>query len=418
MYYFEFLEPGIKGLLITNEFKLIFIFILLISLLYNALLVSIFNIQLDSFLTFFNKIIRREKLKEEDLETYKDFKDKFLILESQLESYDLATEHKVKVQAQIELSKQLAHDIRSPLAAINTVLEDSQEINKLILINSVKRINEISNKLLNETQDNLTKINGNYSLNPLIQEIVQEKLLEYKNKNLKIDFKENGLINAFCEPLELKRVISNLLNNSVEASLNQPVITISINKENDLVIIKISDNGNGIPEFVLQNMGKKAITTKQNGNGLGLNYAIHTIETWGGKLSIESTGASGTNLKIALPMANLDYNSKLNDLNNTRVILIDDDELTRTTWSMKAKKSNISLKTYADIGSFKADIESINKDDILYIDSELGEVKGEELALELRELGFTNLSIASGHPPERFSQYTFLRSVISKKAPF
>lgn len=85
---------------------------------------------------------------------------------------------------------------------------------------------------------------------------------------------------------------------------------------------------------------------------------------------------------------------------------------------MKAKRNNVDLKTYSDIASFKANIESINKDDVIYIDSELGEIKGEELATELNALGFTNLSIASGHPPERFVEYTFLRSVICKKAPF
>jgi len=85
---------------------------------------------------------------------------------------------------------------------------------------------------------------------------------------------------------------------------------------------------------------------------------------------------------------------------------------------MKAKKSNVAFKSYKDIDSFKADLTNISKEDILYIDSELGVEKGETLALELHNLGFKNISMASGHPPERFVEYKFLRSVISKKAPF
>lgn len=415
VYYFKFLKPRIYSLFWGTEFKLLLILIILVSLIYNALLVAIFNSQLNDFITFFNKIIKRDKLIEKDLTSFEDFRDKFILLETQLKNYDQDLKNKVKIQAQIDLAKQLAHDIRSPLAALNSLFEDEQNLNRKILKNSINRINDISNKLLKQTQQDLIKLPTYHSVSLIIQEIIEEKLAGNRDQKIIINFESLKSDEGFFEQSEFKRIISNLLNNSIEAS-NEPIIDIKISRENENIIIRIKDNGNGIPNIILENIGKKSITTKKDGNGLGLTHAIALINEWEGHLEIESTGSSGTILKIALKENKI--NVELENSNKKHFILIDDDDLTRMTWEMKAKKTNTSLKTYSDITSFKSELDSIPKSAVLYIDSELGEIKGEILARELHQLGFSNISIASGHPPERFAEYTFLRSVISKKAPF
>lgn len=414
-YYFKFLKPGIYNIFSTTEFKLLFLLITAVSFIYNALLVAIFNSQLNNFITFFNKIIKRNKLTEEDLISFEDFKDKFILLETQLKEHDQEIENKVKTQAQLDLAKQLAHDIRSPLAALNSLLEDEQNLNPKILKNSILRINDISNKLLKQTQHDLIKLPSYNKVSPIIQEIIEEKLIENSNKKIIINFVPTKLDEAFFEPSEFKRIISNLLNNSIEAS-EDPIIHINPSRETGNIIIRISDNGKGIPDIIVDNIGKKSITTKKHGNGLGLSHAYTQLKEWEGYMEIESTGACGTILKLTLKENNVHAEPAM--LNKKNIILIDDDELTRMTWEMKAKKTDIELKTFKDIQTFKAIMDAIDKDTEIYIDSELGDIKGEALAIELNNIGFRNLSIASGHPPERFAEYTFLRSVISKKAPF
>jgi hypothetical protein len=88
------------------------------------------------------------------------------------------------------------------------------------------------------------------------------------------------------------------------------------------------------------------------------------------------------------------------------------------TWESKAKKKGISLQAFSSPESFYEIKNTIPKDSIIYIDSELGTVKGEDVALELHREGYLNISITSGHPPEKFKDFSFLQSVISKTAPF
>lgn len=192
-------------------------------------------------------------------------------------------------------------------------------------------------------------------------------------------------------------------------------------QSNDKILITINDNGMGIPVKILKQLGQFEISSKNNGNGLGFKSALELLKEWQGDLRVVSTGINGTTICIELKAEKPSMEEITSEDNNQLVIktvLIDDDELTRTTWAMKAKKNNLPFKSYSNIDSFRADLSNISKEDILYIDSELGEVKGETLALELHNEGFKNLSMACGHPPERFAEYTFLRSVISKKVPF
>ncbi len=99
-------------------------------------------------------------------------------------------------------------------------------------------------------------------------------------------------------------------------------------------------------------------------------------------------------------------------------VLIDDDALTHMTWELAAGEHGIDLQAFTDPDEFLANLEKFPKDIPLYIDSELGEnIKGEDMAADLRKKGFTNIRLATGHPPERFSHLPWLE-VISKEPPW
>lgn len=333
-------------------------------------------------------------------------------------------ERRRKESELFELSRKMFHDIRSPLASLNAVAEHFEESHSqelLLLRNSISRINDIANSLLEQTHKKTSLPKPSFTnVVHLVEQIIDEKKIEHKGKaTLKVN--AEPIENAFCIPNDFKRIVSNLLNNAIEASTDGvSIVKVEIKQTGTIVSITIRDNGKGIPDEILKKLGSEEITSKDQGNGIGFKHSLELLKEWQGDLRVLETGKNGTTLLIELQA---EKKSLINEepgvqTKPKQIVLIDDDELTRTTWAMKAKKSNISLRTYGDIASFKADMGSVSKDDVLYIDSELGEVKGEELAVELHELGFTDLSIASGHPPERFANYTFLRSVISKKAPF
>ncbi len=317
-----------------------------------------------------------------------------------------------------ELSRKTFHDIRSPLATLNSIA-DAMKLEKnndyLLFQKSIIRINEIANNLLSKTKMELKiDIPLGYSIVPFIEEIINEKIIEYKDLNLKITLKSESIINAIVIPMEFKSIISNLINNSIEACRHKtPEIQINVFQNEKIVHLKLSDNGLGIPPKLLSTLGLEEISTKSKGNGLGLKQAYTTLTEWNGAIEVLETSSSGTIFLISLQS---DF-KKIDELNSV-VILIDDDELVRATWESKAKKKGVSFHSFEGIQSFKNSLSKFNYNSEIYIDSELGESKGEDFASELHALGFQNISITSGHPTEKFEKFTFLKSIITKKSPF
>ena len=246
-----------------------------------------------------------------------------------------------------KLASQLAHDIRSPLVALNVAIESSDLSSEIshIALSAIGRIREIADNLLKASKsteafaENLTP----NLIWPLIEAIVSEKRLEFSNwKNL--DFKltcDQRAISAFVKlqkPVFL-RIMSNLINNAVEATQGKNLITINLQlTEQGVIRVEVIDCGKGIPAEKLALLGQEGITFgKSDGNGLGLYHAIKTIKTWNGQISIESKVGIGTSVSIWLPQveapkclaSNLDLKSK------DRVIVLDDDPSIHEIWKKK-----------------------------------------------------------------------------------
>ena len=100
---------------------------------------------------------------------------------------------------------------------------------------------------------------------------------------------------------KLRRVLDNLIHNSVDAISGKGNITIESNTDSNGLFIKIIDTGKGIPQDHLNNLFKPFYTTKTDGIGLGLAYCKRTIEAHGGTISVESEVGNGTKFTIFIP---------------------------------------------------------------------------------------------------------------------
>lgn len=190
---------------------------------------------------------------------------------------------------------QMAHDIRSPLFALQTVLEAPGEFNekkKTLLMMAARRLQEIADSILEEN-----KSSQEVNLNTLIAEIVNEKQVVFPNFNFHFTSLSNDISHKLC-PVELKRILSNLINNSIEAcECKSGFIQVSLEKSNGVVKIFIRDNGKGIPLSRLPFIFGRSFG-KSSGNGLGLAHAKKYIESIGGNLEICSS-ANGTEVYLA-----------------------------------------------------------------------------------------------------------------------
>ena len=318
------------------------------------------------------------------------------------------------------MAAQVAHDIKSPLAALGAAAKglDIPAEQRALIEGALGRMRGIAEDLLqrNRAPSGAPAASGPevYALAALIEQVLAEKRLQYTEKSgVKIEFKnDSGGAKALVEPKELQRLLSNLVNNSVEAFDGGGTVAVSLSSSDGKVLIEVRDDGKGIPAAILAKLGQKGETHgKTGGNGLGLYHARTTVEGWGGSFRLESEPGRGTVALIELPAAGKPDGARL-------AVLLDDDMLVHMNWKLAAKAAGVELKGYKTPEEFARGLEDLPKDTPLYIDSDLGNgIKGEDIASELHEKGFTAIAMATGHGPERFALLPWLK-VTGKEPPW
>jgi signal transduction histidine kinase len=332
-----------------------------------------------------------------------------------INDYKLLLELRIKESFEV-FAAQVAHDIRSPLAALSSAaatLDASVEQRQLIS-GAVGRIGDIAEDLLHryrKPEEAVPSKAAACRIDTVIGQVVEEKRLQFAAKpGLKILFESRG-ISAIAEPRELQRLVSNLMNNAMEACGQTGVIKISVTSSGDKALISVEDSGKGIPPEILAKLGKKGETHgKAGGTGLGLYHAREKTESWGGKLRIESEPGKGTRVTAELQLAGQPLAA------DSAAVLLDDDPLVHMNWKMAAKSAGTTLTAYRAPDELLNALGSIPKDARIFIDSELGNgVKGEDIACRLHDLGFTCISMTTGHGPEKFAHLKWLK--VSGKEP-
>ncbi len=113
-------------------------------------------------------------------------------------------------------------------------------------------------------------------------------------------------------PQDIGRVLLNLFTNAfysvTEKNQHQnegykPTVSVSTKRENDKIFIKVKDNGNGIPQKVVDKIFQPFFTTKPTGQGtgLGLSMSYDIIKAHGGELKVETEEGEGSEFIIQIP---------------------------------------------------------------------------------------------------------------------
>jgi nitrogen fixation/metabolism regulation signal transduction histidine kinase len=215
-----------------------------------------------------------------------------------------------------EMARQIAHEIKNPLTPMKLNIQLALRMKQQHSKGWQKKIDEAIKSTL-EQIDILTSIASEFSnfsrmgrieserVN-LSQEILSAISLFSGYSDLKIHCDDDGMkerwVNANRE--QLQRVFTNLLKNSVQAVENipNPEITIVTERREKNYVIRISDNGAGIPDEVAKNMFHPNFTTKSGGTGLGLAISKSIIESFGGTI-LFVPDTKGACFEIMLPEA-------------------------------------------------------------------------------------------------------------------
>ncbi len=194
---------------------------------------------------------------------------------------------------------------------INDVIENEEKIN-----HHGKRAGDIVKGMLQHSRSS-TGVKEPTDINALADEYLRLSYhgLRAKDKSFNAemvtDFDESvGKINII--PQDIGRVLLNLYNNAFYAVNQQksrnlisyePTVSVSTKKSENSVFITVSDNGNGIPQKIVDKIFQPFFTTKPTGQGtgLGLSLSYDIVKAHGGELKVESKEGEGTEFIIKLP---------------------------------------------------------------------------------------------------------------------
>ena len=214
-----------------------------------------------------------------------------------------------------EMARQVAHEIKNPLTPMKLSI---QYLQKAIDNNSanVKEMASSVAKTLVEQIDHLSKIASDFSQfanigNPK-KEVFDLHELLYSLTSL-YETTENLLfkwvpvhqrIMVYADKTQLNRLFTNLLQNAMEACDNNSRRVISVSEEykEESIIVKVSDNGEGIPLEMQSKIFIPNFTTKSSGTGLGLAMSKTIVEQVKGKIWFETVEGEGTTFYVELPV--------------------------------------------------------------------------------------------------------------------
>lgn len=267
------------------------------------------------------------------------------------------------------LAAQVAHDIRSPLAALNILtMQDTPvtEQSKILIRNAINRIRDIANDIVEKNRD-LRRVHVNMDDNStqllaaIICPLVTEKRLQFRSSSkisIEIELNpENYGLFVKIQLSEFKRMLSNLIDNAIEALPGNGTIFVRIHNNNDFIQLIISDNGRGIPSSVLKQLGQYGVTyNKQHGSGLGLYHAKKTMELFDGNLELISVPGKGTDAVLTFPHATIPkwFYPRFEMVKNTTLVILDNDITIHQLWEERFKnfKKNISIINFLTLKDF------------------------------------------------------------------
>ncbi len=264
---------------------------------YKRLIIIVFFIMLIIFYFIYRNLKYKENLEFEIKEKIAELKELNKNLEQKVKNEVKKNRKKDKLiskQSQRaalgEMMDAIAHQWKQPLGVIRLHVQSlSLGLDYGVLANS-EDIREVSEKVEHQVEHLISTIDefrsffrpNQKQINANIKTIIDETLLLMKDgliaDNIETEILGDEDIELFCLPNEFKHIFINLINNTTDAFIENDIqdrkIIFELKKENNTVIIKISDNAGGIPEDIIDKIFISNFTTKAEGDGTGIGLYL------------------------------------------------------------------------------------------------------------------------------------------------
>ena len=214
-------------------------------------------------------------------------------------------------QAWREMAKQVAHEIKNPLTPMRLTVQSFERKFDPKDENIKEKLAEYSQTLIQQidVMSSIASAFSDFAKMPTqkkekieVISVVKLALDIFNEKSVKYLTKEEELY-AFLDKTQLIRIVTNLVNNALQATESEenPDIIVEVLSEKNNIRITVSDNGKGIADEVKDLIFEPKFTTKSSGMGLGLPMIKNIIEAYDGAISFTSNEGIGTVFTVVLP---------------------------------------------------------------------------------------------------------------------
>ncbi|MBK9254863.1 MAG: HAMP domain-containing histidine kinase [Saprospiraceae bacterium] len=214
-----------------------------------------------------------------------------------------------------EMAKQVAHEIKNPLTPMKLSIQYLEKASK----SNPERTNDLIPRVsatLIEQIDNLTQIANEFSNFATMPQANNEKIILNEIVETIHDLfrKRDDMDISLVEPIDelvvfadrnhLVRILNNLVKNAIQAipENKRGKIEIELSQADNHALIRVTDNGTGIPDHMKEKVFAPNFTTKSSGTGLGLAISANMIESFNGKIYFETIYGTGTDFYISIPL--------------------------------------------------------------------------------------------------------------------
>ncbi len=208
-----------------------------------------------------------------------------------------------------EMSRILAHEIKNPLTPIQLTmqrLEDKYALDK----NRFLEIFPESADMINQEIDNLYRVAASFSdfakintanrqvLNPIKSTL---EVVSSYSQNYPIELRPpQKEVAVYFDPIHFYQIITNLIQNAIDASEDKTPIVIDFCTDNDYIVINIKDEGKGMDEQEIKRIFEPYYSNKKRGTGLGLALVKKLCQLNKAKIAVKSELAKGSVFSIEM----------------------------------------------------------------------------------------------------------------------
>lgn len=315
----------------------------------------------------------------------------------------------------------VSHEIRTPMTGVmgmvkmleDTPLSDEQRDYVMTIGDSGQAMVSLLNDILDFSkieEGSMDIENIEFDLRRVLNSVTMLMKAHSDQKNLQLILNiDDGIPKTlYGDPTRLRQVILNLVGNALKFTSKGYVSIIAnykvINGQPNNIVFEVSDTGLGISReaqeklFTPFSQADNSISRKYGGTGLGLAICKTLVEAMGGQITLRSREGAGSTFSFSLPLTSnniqktteIGIESFISSPKDMRFLVVDDNEINRKVIDGFLKKYNHSTVLLENGKDVLEHLETDKQFDALFLDIEMPEMSGIDLAQHIKDNDTTN----------------------------